>query len=341
MTSIPDDQLFKHADRVQGKVVIITGGANGIGKESALRFASHGAKVIIGDSDVVRAQGVVSEILQSGGVASFVATDVTKWDDQVALFEYALGTYGSVDVVVPNAGIWELRHRDGFTSPQFKDGKPVPPSLRTLDVNLTGALYTTNLALHYLFIGQKDGDLKSLVLIGSMASWGGFSLGGELYAASKHAILGLMRSLHRMLDKRGVRIACICPFFTNTELVPTLVKAFLAGIPTPTVPRIAGAIFYAATDPDTETSGSAWLLADDGPVFLVPKEKFKAGVYAMIDQRVNSITKCVRGMGYCKRLLHDIWKLSGPLHKYALSALILGVAWKNRAGVEAFTSNVR
>ena len=71
-------------------------------------------------------------------------------------------------------------------------------------------------------------------------------------------------------------------------------KAMLAGIPLVTVPMIAGAIFYSATNPDPETSGNAWLIPDNGPVFRVPKEEFKLGVYKMIDDRRNAGRKYVR-----------------------------------------------
>ncbi len=75
----------------------------------------------------------------------------------------------------------------------------------------------------------------------------------------------------------------------DTAIVPTPVKLILAGIPLTPVPRVAGAIIYAATDPDMSTSGSGYLLLDDGPVFMVRKEDFKEGVYKMIDNRANSI----------------------------------------------------
>ena len=67
----------------------------------------------------------------------------------------------------------------------------------------------------------------------------------------------------------------------------------LAGVPLATVPRIAGAICYSATNPDPETSGNAWLIPDNGLVFRVPKEEFKLGVYKMIDDRRNAGVKCV------------------------------------------------
>lgn len=75
--------------------------------------------------------------------------------------------------------------------------------------------------------------------------------------------------------------------------MPIPVKLILAGIPLTPVPRVAGAIFKAATDPDMTTSGSAYLLLDDGPVFRVPKEEFKLGVYKMIDDRANAARACV------------------------------------------------
>ena len=78
-------------------------------------------------------------------------------------------------------------------------------------------------------------------------------------------------------------------FLSDTGIVPAPIKIFLAGIPKTPVSRIAGAIFYAATDRDEKSNGSAWLLVDDGPVFMVPKEEFKQGVYKMIDDRANAV----------------------------------------------------
>ena len=75
----------------------------------------------------------------------------------------------------------------------------------------------------------------------------------------------------------------------------------LTGIPKVPVSRVAGAIFYAATDADQKSSGSAWLLVDDGPVFMVPKEEFKQGVYKMIDDRANAVRAyvfCVSNHNY-------------------------------------------
>jgi hypothetical protein len=82
-------------------------------------------------------------------------------------------------------------------------------------------------------------------------------------------------------------------FSSDTTIVPLQVKVLLAGIPLTPVPRIAGAIFHAATNPDPETNGCAWVLPDDGPVFRVKPEEFKQGVYKMIDTRANAALKYV------------------------------------------------
>ncbi|KAF9564732.1 NAD(P)-binding protein [Agrocybe pediades] len=283
MSHIPDEKLFTFSNRVKGKVVIITGAANGIGKETALRFASYGAKIVIGDLDIAGANKVVEEIERTGGSAVALKCNVTDFDQQVEMFELAMKKYGSVDIVVPNAGVSEV---GVFQKLQFKNGRPVKPNMLTVEVNLFGPLYTAHLALHYLQINKKEGDLKSLIFIGSMASWAGIP-GGEMYSGSKHAILGVMRALHPIMELKGIRVGTIHPFFADTAIVPTPVKLLLAGIPLTPVSRVAGAIFYAATDVDEDSNGSAWLLLDDGPVFQVPKEQFKEGVYKMIDERAN------------------------------------------------------
>ncbi|KAI9445660.1 hypothetical protein BJY52DRAFT_1096974, partial [Lactarius psammicola] len=104
-TVISDDELFVYAERAKGKVVVLTGGANGIGKEVALTFAKYGQqtsigfKVVIGDTNVSGAEGVVTSITKNGGWAVSTKCNVVNWDDQVALFKLAFKHYGAVDIV--------------------------------------------------------------------------------------------------------------------------------------------------------------------------------------------------------------------------------------------------
>jgi len=330
---ILDSQLTAYGHRVKDKVLVITGAANGIGREAALLFAQHGAKVVIGDLDLVGAGKVAAEIAQLGaGQATFIKCDVTNWDDQVALFKHAVDTYGSVDVVVANAGVTEIGQ---FQSVVLKDGVPQKPNFKTLDVNLTGVLYTVHLALHHLDASPVSDTtvvppLKAIIMIGSMASWSAIP-SGTMYSAAKHAVLGTMRSLHLSfkITNKPIRVGSIHPFFADTAIVPVVAKLFLAGIPKTPVERIAGAIFYAATDEDMETSGSGWLLADDGPVFRVDKEEFKLGVYKMIDERSNSLLRSARGLQYYANFSRDIWRIFGKgFLTIGVAAAAVGVYFK-------------
>lgn len=109
-----------------------------------------------------------------------------------------------------------------------------------------------------------------------------------MYSASKHGVLGFMRSLYLPCLHEGIRVGIIHPWFADTAIVPIYVKVALAGIPLTPIDRVAGAIFYAATDPDMETSGCPWLLPDDGYVFRLEREHLKEGVYKMIDSRTEA-----------------------------------------------------
>jgi NAD(P)-dependent dehydrogenase (short-subunit alcohol dehydrogenase family) len=286
------------------------------------------AKVVIADRDTAHGLRTVAEIVKEGHEAIFSYCDVVSWEDQVATFELAISTFGAVDVVVPNAGIGEV---GSFIAPALDNKRrPVKPQLTTIDVNLTGALYTCHLALHYLKLHQTEGSLKALVLLGSMASWQAIPR-APLYTASKHAILGVMRSLDIGGNSEGIRLACIHPFFADTGIVPLAAKVFLSGIPFTPVERIAGAIFHAATDMDMNTSGCAWLLPDDGPVFRVEKEKFKLGVYQMIDDRHNSLLKGVHGVSHCLATGRDLCRIFGKQFLILVLTIVgARLAWRYR-----------
>uniref|UniRef100_A0A0W0EYN9 NAD(P)-binding protein n=1 Tax=Moniliophthora roreri TaxID=221103 RepID=A0A0W0EYN9_MONRR len=321
-THIPDEHLFEHASRLKGKVVLITGAANGIGKETATQIASYGGKVIIADRDFPAAEKTVQEIRNAGGTAFALKCDVTVWDDVVAMYEFAIDNFGVVDVVIPNAGVGEIER---FDVKLDSNNKPKQLAYKTIQVNLIGALNTVQLAQHYLLKNYQDGDLKGVVVLGSIASWLPIP-GAPQYAASKHAMLGVMRALHPLYTQYGIRISSIHPFFANTDIVPLPAKIGMVGIPFTPVPRIAGAIIYAITHPDPATSGCAYMLLDDGPVFKIPKEEFKLGIYKLVDERSNALVKAVGLMVLLRRR-------AGKIIRTILSLAAIYVAWSwYRAG---------
>ncbi|KAI9456466.1 NAD(P)-binding protein [Russula earlei] len=316
-----DDQLLIYANRVKGKVVVITGGASGIGRESAKLFAKHGSKVVIGDMNAVDGAAVAKAITKEGGEATFIKCDVTNWDEQVAMFERAIERFGTVDIVIPNAGINESEEVC-WGNLKFVDGKPAEPQLLTVKVNLIGVLYTTHLAMYYMKLHRSPGAWKSLVIIGSMASWIGL-FAAQQYTASKHAVLGLIRSLDPVVESENIRTACIHPWFTDTNILDWQLRTLVAGIPMTPLERVAGAIFRAATDPDPTTSGCAWLLPDDGPVLLLRKEDMREGVYDVLNKRVRRIMSFRSNVLLWLALFRDIGRVLRPV---LVSGGIVGLA---------------
>ncbi|EPQ57089.1 NAD P-binding protein [Gloeophyllum trabeum ATCC 11539] len=281
MTTIPDEALLACSQSANGQVVLITGGAKGIGRETALLFGKHGARVVIGDIDAKGCQDVVDLITGAGGEAIFQPCNVTKWDDLVSLFEKAVERFGSVDSVIPVAGV---ANEEAFEQLKEQSGRPVKPNLTTVEINLTAAIHTSYLAMHYLKKTKANNRLKSIVLMASMSSWQAIP-GVPLYSASKHGLLGFMRALAPMAQTEGIHIASVHPFFVDTGLVPTVMKAVLAGVPLTPVTRVASTVFYAATNPDWAIHGSTLVLLDDGPVLRLEKENLREGVYGIMNKR--------------------------------------------------------
>ncbi|RMZ88227.1 hypothetical protein DV736_g4540, partial [Chaetothyriales sp. CBS 134916] len=149
------------SDNLSSRTVLITGGASGLGAATALSLASHGANIIIGDlaSQATRAAELVTKLRKVSGHENhhFVAADVLSWSSQMALFQTAasLSPHGGIDCVMANAGICDGAEALRFANPpapsSLADTSTVPPpALKTVEVNLTGVLYTTHLALSYL-----------------------------------------------------------------------------------------------------------------------------------------------------------------------------------------------
>jgi len=209
-----------------------------------------------------------------------------------------------IDYVVPNAGVNEIGH---FHVEPLEQAIPRKPNLKTLDVNLNGVLYTTRLGQYYLYKNRHSKG-RSLVFIGSMAGNSGLSH-AELYSVSKHALLGLCRSLCRDLQDQGVRTCIITPWFVDTAILPMGIKYLLAGIPLASVDRIVGAIALACTDPDMSTTGSMYSIPDHGPVFQVPRHEPSYGVYKALNDRAARISHVRNNVVTWVNIIRDIISL--------------------------------
>ncbi|KIM22325.1 hypothetical protein M408DRAFT_332959 [Serendipita vermifera MAFF 305830] len=313
MTTITDEELFTNTEGLKGKVVLITGGGKGVGQAVAVAFARYGAKIIIGDLDVPSSKHTMREVLRAGGHIGADALvkecNVTIWDDQVALFAAGYQKFGRIDYVVASAGIGGSP--DGsFVVKGGKNAPPAKPSLAVLDVNLTGSIYTARLAQYYL-MKDKSSEPKAIIFMGSMAGLNGLPH-GEMYSASKHALVGFTRSLRDEMKLWGVRVAVVCPWFIDTSILETPTRVMLAGLPMTPLSRVAGAVVHAATDPDWETSGASYALPDDGSIIRIDRKELAVGIYKILHERLNSVSKIQFNVAYYQGIFGDLFLLVAP-----------------------------
>jgi NAD(P)-dependent dehydrogenase (short-subunit alcohol dehydrogenase family) len=193
--------MAKAARSLAGKVVVITGGARGIGRATAAALIAQGARVAIGDIDAPLAEQTASE-LGSGTVG--LALDVTDHGGFDAFLTEVENRLGPVDVLINNAGIMPIG--------PFVDESDAT-ARRMVDINLHGVIHGSKLALER-FMPRGRGHL---VNIASVAGKGGFP-GGATYCATKHAVVGLSEAVRAEMRKTGIDVSIVMPVVVNTEL---------------------------------------------------------------------------------------------------------------------------
>lgn len=188
------------------KTAIVTGAASGIGKEIAIEYAKAGANVAIADMNLQAAQAAADEINQSGGKAMAIAMNVTSEEQVEAGVEKVVSQFGSVDVLVSNAGIQIIEAIDKFS---FSDWK------KLLSIHLDGAFLTTRACLKHMYANGNGG---SIIYMGSVHSKEASKLKAP-YVTAKHGLLGLCKVVAKEGAAHGVRANVICPGFVRTPLV--------------------------------------------------------------------------------------------------------------------------
>ncbi|WP_319524555.1 SDR family oxidoreductase [uncultured Desulfosarcina sp.] len=185
------------------KVVVITGGASGIGLAVARRFAKAGAICALLDMDATRLEQCGREFVEAGYPVMTRRCDVTRRADCEAAIEAVIERFGGVDVLFNNAGITQ---RSAFVETRIEVYE------RVMAVNFFGALYCTKAAIRSLI--RRGGLIISNESIAGLAPL----LGRTGYAASKHAMHGLFTSLRSEVRDKGVHVMVVCPGFIKTNL---------------------------------------------------------------------------------------------------------------------------
>jgi len=191
----------------KNKVVVVTGGAQGIGRAICLRFAHADAKVIILDINKEMAKKVRDEIKGKGLNAIAYKADVSNFTDIKVIFDEIIANYGKIDVLINNAGIVSTKT---FIESSEEDWEHI------MDVNLKGAFNTCS-SVFPAMVAQRRGKIINIASIAGKR--GGGIFGNTLYAASKAGLIGLTKGLAREGGPYGINVNAICPGPTNTAMI--------------------------------------------------------------------------------------------------------------------------
>jgi NAD(P)-dependent dehydrogenase (short-subunit alcohol dehydrogenase family) len=229
--------------RLGGRVAVVTGGGGGIGLAAARRMRAEGATIVIGDVDAAAGVAVADEL---GGL--FVPVDVCQQGDVDALFDTAVGTFGSVDIAFNNAGI----------SPPEDDvieHTELPAWQRVQDVNLKSVYLCCRAALRHMVPAGKGSIINTASFVAVMGS----ATSQISYTASKGGVLAMSRELGVQYARQGIRVNALCPGPVNTPLLAQL----FAADPERAARRLVHVPLGRFAEPDEIAAAVAFLASDD------------------------------------------------------------------------------
>jgi 3-oxoacyl-[acyl-carrier protein] reductase len=244
-------EFLKLAD----KVALITGGARGIGKETAQKFLQEGAKVVICDRDRSAGMAVLEEFGDKNRV-EFFEVDVTNTEQIEEMVQSTIDTYGRIDILINNAGITI----DGFlTKMNEADWEKV------IAVNLSGVFKFTKAVIPVMIEQGSGAIINASSVVGLYGN-----IGQTNYAATKAGVIGLTKSWAKEFGPKGIRVNAIAPGFIETDMTSTVPKKVLDIMKEKTPLKklgkpedIASAYLFLASD-DADFINGAVLSVDGG-----------------------------------------------------------------------------
>ena len=191
--------------RLKGRVAWVSGATSGIGEAAARLLAVEGAQVAVVGRRQELARGIANEIVSEGGEAIAVKADVSDEAAVKKSIQQTVARFGRLDILINNAGMVDVKQLHDYTAAQWD---------RVMNVNVKSMFFAFKHALPHL---RKQGR-SWVVNVGSISSFVG-QAGTPVYTASKHAIVGLTKSIALDYATLGVRCNCVCPGITDTPML--------------------------------------------------------------------------------------------------------------------------
>jgi len=194
--------------RFSKKVVIITGGAQGIGKTTTQKFVEEGASVAIWDIDEVKGNQFSYILKEAGFKAEFFKVDVANYDNVKIALNDVLKEFGTVDILINNAGITRDATLEKMSVEQWQN---------VIDVNLTGVFNCTQLVSTVMLEKGKGKIINASSVVGLYGNFGQTN-----YVASKAGVIGITKVWARELGRKGINVNAVAPGFISTEMVKAM-----------------------------------------------------------------------------------------------------------------------
>jgi len=250
--------------RVNGKIILVTGGAMGMGRTHCELLAAEGATVIVTDMNEAEGQATVDSIKENGGKAEFYSLNVTKFADWTSVVDKVVAAYGQIDVLVNNAGILILKQLEETTEEEWD---------RTFDINVKGVFFGTKAILPAM---QKAGS-GSIINISSIYGIVGAPMAAA-YQATKGAVRLFTKATAVDYAQYNIRVNSVHPGVIDTPMT----KDLLHGGDEETVKAILGTTILGRAAQPKEVSYAVLHLASDDSSFMNGSEMVVDGGYTAV-----------------------------------------------------------
>jgi len=204
------------AKRLENKVCVITGAANGIGFATAQKFSNEGALAMICDMNQEQVDAAVKKIVDAGGRAEGYVLNVTDRASIDLVVAALMARHGRIDVLINNAGITKDARLVNMTEQQFD---------AVVDVNLKGVFNCTQAVVPHMLRAGKGSIVSASSVVGLYGNFGQTN-----YAATKFGVIGMTMTWARELGPKGIRVNAVCPGFVETGILATIPEDVLKGM---------------------------------------------------------------------------------------------------------------